>query len=348
MNQIFELAQRVAGTSRETVKGWRNFNAVCCHHNGHKPDTRKRGGIKVSDSTITYRCFNCHYQTSYTIGRSLSYKFRKFLLWGGVSEQELRVLVIDALRDKTAFDDDEHDENAVDLTFTPTPLPPLSRSVEDWLADDIHKYRIPLDRVVKYITERDPGWTCHYMWTPDTSVILDMPHRVILPMTFNGTTLGYAARAVTETKLSKNLKYYNSFSDGAVFGLDRQLLMRQRQAVIVVEGQFDAIAIDGVAIMGSTIGDKQAALVELLGREIIAVPDPDAAGNNFVEAAVSNGWSVAFPSCINNGDDIASAVQKWGRLAVLIDIMSNTEHFATTIRLKAKLRYNRLQGKHER
>ena len=347
MNSIISAALTVSNSSRETVKGWRNFNAVCCHHRGHRPDRRKRGGLKITGDVVTYKCFNCHFQASYREGRSLGYKFRKFLTWGGISEQELRVLVLDAMRYGQALDEvDDYfeDDEEVDLTFVPTPLPPRTRPIEDWLADTTHKYRPLLAQAVKYITERDPGWTCNYMWTPDTSVIEDMPSRVILPMTFNEASLGYAARAFKDTRFSKHLKYYNSFSDGSVFAIDRQLKFWGRRSVLVFEGQFDAIACDGIAIMGSTISAKQAALIEMLHREIIVVPDPDRAGNDLVEQAVELGWSVAFPRCLNTGDDINTAVQKWGRLAVLVDIMSNTEHFAAKIRLKAKLRLNSLKG----
>ena len=83
------------------TSGWVSFNAPCCVHNGETADTRGRGGLVFNpDGGTSYHCFNCNFTANYTPGRHLNYKFRKLLSWLGASENDVRRLVIDAIRVK--------------------------------------------------------------------------------------------------------------------------------------------------------------------------------------------------------------------------------------------------------
>ena len=84
---------------KRSQTGWISFNAPCCVHNGESADTRGRGGIVMNpDGGVSYHCFNCNFKANYTPGRHLNYKFRKLLSWLGASENEVKRLVIDAIR----------------------------------------------------------------------------------------------------------------------------------------------------------------------------------------------------------------------------------------------------------
>jgi hypothetical protein len=63
--------------------------------------------------------------------------------------------------------------------------------------------------------------------------------------------VGYTARAINDAKP----KYISEQQPGYVFNLDRQ--HNNREFVIVCEGPFDAISIDGCALLGAEIKDSQ-------------------------------------------------------------------------------------------
>ena len=105
---------------------------------------------------------------------------------------------------------------------------------------------------------------------------------------------------------------------------------------ILVEGQVDAIHVDGCAIGGSEINEQQALLLNKLQKQIIVVPDRDKSGSKLVEQAIDYGWSVSMPEWSQEIIDVGDAVSKYGRLYVLYSIVSASEDSALKIKLRAK------------
>jgi DNA primase len=108
--------------------------------------------------------------------------------------------------------------------------------------------------------------------------------------------------------------------------------------VIVTEGVFDALSINGVAVLHADINDAQARVVRSLEREVIVVPDQDLPGMRLVERAVELGWSVSMPEWPSGVKDVNDAVICMGRLATLLTIMQHKE----TSRIKIELRKKQL------
>ena len=121
-----------------------------------------------------------------------------------------------------------------------------------------------------------------------------------------------------------------------MFGTDLQ--RNNWQAVIVVEGVFDALSINGVAVLHADINDAQTRLVRSLEREVVVVPDQDVPGMRLVERAVELGWSVSMPEWPDGVKDVNDAVICMGRLATLLTIMRYKE----TSRIKIELRKKQL------
>ena len=128
---MFDILSIIPGKKKRTQSGWHSFNAVCCHHRGHKADKRGRGGIHVDGDNWSMHCFNCGFKTNYTPGRHLSYKFRKFLRWLGATEQEIRRLTIEAIRVKELVAPDQEIEPAEEVTFDPRSLPQEAKSITE-------------------------------------------------------------------------------------------------------------------------------------------------------------------------------------------------------------------------
>jgi DNA primase len=125
-----------------------------------------------------------------------------------------------------------------------------------------------------------------------------------------------------------------------VFGTDWQ--QENWNYVIVVEGIFDALCIDGVAVMHNDISDAQARMIRNLGKEVIVVPDQDQAGIDLIDRAVELGWSVSMPDWPSGIKDVNDAVIEYGKLATLLTIMQARETSKIKIELKKKQLVKRL------
>jgi DNA primase len=153
-------------------------------------------------------------------------------------------------------------------------------------------------------------------------------HRIIVPFTHRGELVGYSARFLDDRKP----KYIHNIPHGYVFGSDLQ--KPNWEHVIICEGVFDALVINGLSVLHNDITTDQARLISSLRKNVIVVPDVDQAGMSLVDRAMQYGWSVSFPEWEKGVKDISDAVKKYGRLNTLITIINSTE----TSQLKIKLR----------
>jgi hypothetical protein len=120
------------------------------------------------------------------------------------------------------------------------------------------------------------------------------------------------------------------FSPGLCHNLENHLL--------VVEGEFDALAVDGVAVLHNDISPKQAQLIADLDVEPIVVPDKDRSGTKLAERAIELGWSVAFPDWDNGIKDCADASKAYGRVVTLNSIIQSRQD--NPLKIKIMLRKN--------
>ena len=318
---------------KRTPSSWISFNAPCCVHNGEGTDTRKRGGIKVSGGNVSYHCFNCGYKTSYQQGRKVTGKFRKWLGWMGVADDVVRKLVIEALR----YEDENDAQPPVPkISFQKKQFPKDTHRLDYWLEQYVEgnlslDQKNKLDQLITYLKKRgiEPDWYDFFYSTDETG---DFHRRVVIPFYWHGDLVGYTGR-LFDTR-NKEVKYWTVTQPGYVFNLDAQTW--QRKYVIVTEGPFDAIGIDGVSILGSEINNKQRELIQGLNRTVIVVPDRDQAGSKLIDQAIEFNWGVSFPIWEDHIKDTAQAVKEYGRLYTLRSIITGTETNSVKIKLKSK------------
>ena len=108
----------------------------------------------------------------------------------------------------------------------------------------------------------------------------------------------------------------------------------------IQDGVFDALSINGLALLHADISDAQARLIRSLGKQVIVVPDQDAAGMKVVDRAIELGWSVSMPEWVDC-KDVNDAVKKYGKLATLLTIMQARE----TSKIKIEIRRKQLVKK---
>jgi len=300
--------------AKSSPSGWTSFNAPCCHHRGHSRDTRKRGGVRYNEGVV-YNCFNCKFTASWSPGRPISNKFRNLCKWLGASDDDIKELIFEAL--KTESPEYKPENFKPTVTFTPKDLPEGALSISEWLDVDLdHDLEQKLADVVQYIVDRGHDPTDgNFYWSP----VVGYDNRVIVPFRYQGQIVGNTARKVTDGKP----KYLSDQHPHFVFNVDAQ--HEDQKYVFVCEGPFDAMSIGGVGLLTNDVAEQQSRIINSLGHEIIVIPDQDEAGLNLIDRAIELDWAVAFPNWDSDIKDVADAVQKYGKLFVMVDAIKTAQ-----------------------
>lgn len=309
------LLQFLPSKRKQTPSGWISFNAPCCQ------DKRQRGGFIINGGdAVSYHCFNCGFKASWQPGRTISQKMNKLMRDLNMPDDVISQLRLEALR---LNENSNATVRQVIPTFEARALPPDTKPINEWL-DDMPEKLVP---VLEYIAQRKLYLDYYnFHWTPK----IGFSNRLIVPFYKNDVCVGYTARAINDVKP----KYISEQQPGYVFNLDAQ--NNDREFVIVCEGPFDAISIDGCALLGAEIKDSQNWLLKQLGKEIVLVPDKDHEGPRTVEQAIEYGWSVSMPEWPEGVKDVNDAYIKLGRLATLWMIIASKESSSLKIQLRAK------------
>jgi len=317
------LLQYLPGKRKHTPSGWISFNAVCCD------DKRQRGGFIINGGdAVSYHCFNCGFKCSWQPGRHISQKMNQFMRDLSMPDDIISQLRLEALK----LDQNNTAEvRSIIPKFDIRALPMDSQLITELLDNPPEKLIPVLEYMVnrKIYPEDFP-----FYWTPKVG----FSNRLIIPFLFNNEIVGWTARTIGDA----TPKYLSEQQPGYVFNLDNQKDIRE--FVIVSEGPFDALSIDGCALLGAEIKDSQNWLLKQLGKELVLVPDRDHEGPKTVEQAIELDWSVSMPEWPEDVKDINDAVVKLGKLATLWLIVSAKESNALKIRLRAKTWF---KDKHE-
>lgn len=318
--------------AKSSPSGWTSFNAPCCHNRGHKPDKRKRAGVRF-DTGFVYNCFNCKFTASWQPGRPIGEKLKSLCKWLGAGEDDIKELIFEAL--KTESPEYEAKESSPSVTFVPKSLPEGALPISEWLDVELDlNLETALAYVVEYVVNRGFNPTTdNFYWTP----VQGMENRVILPFRYQGRVVGYTARKVTPGKP----KYLSDQHPHFVYNVDAQ--PDEQRYVFVCEGPFDALSIGGVALLTNNIADQQARIINALGKEVIVIPDQDVAGLELINKAAEYNWSVAFPNWEEDVKDVADAVDKYGKLFVLVDAIKTAVNNPIKIDIARRNLKNKLE-----
>jgi hypothetical protein len=316
---MIDVISFLPGKRKQTSSGWISFNAPCCEHNGESRDRRQRGGMKSSDQGWSYHCFNCGYTASFVIGRNLTFKARKLLQWMNVPQEEIERINLESLKHKSIeglLGERQVIANQLqNITFEDRLLPADTQPLNETATEYLQHRRIPTDYPFLYKTMPRPG--------------------IVIPFTHDNQVVGHTTRFLDD----RTPKYIQDIPHGYVFGTDLQ--KSNWQSVLVMEGVFDALSINGLAVLHAEINDAQVRLIRSLGRDVIVIPDQDEAGIKLVDRAVELGWSVSMPDWPADVKDVNDAVVRWGRLATLITILQARE----TSRVKIEIRKKQIAKK---
>ena len=318
------LLSYLPGKRKTTPSGWIGFNAVCCD------DKRQRGGFIVNGGdAVSYHCFNCGFKCSWQPGRHISQKMNKFMRDLNIPDDIISQLRLEALK----LDDNNTAEiRSIIPKFDVRALPIDAKSFSEWqtflkLTDDDYQVPQAFYNVVEYLAARKIDPLAYPFYHTNK---VGFNNRIIIPFLYKGEIVGWTARAINDAQP----KYLSEQQPGFVFNIDNQ--QDGREFVIVSEGPFDALSINGCALLGAEIKDSQNWLLKQLGKELVLVPDKDHEGPKTVDRAIELGWSVSMPDWPQGVKDINDAVIKLGRLAALWLIVNSKESNSLKIQLRAK------------
>jgi hypothetical protein len=301
--------------AKHSPSGWTSFNAPCCQHRGHSPDTRKRGGIRFDGNSVVYNCFNCKFTTGWQPGAPFGEKIKTLARWLGAGEDIIKEMVFEAL--KTEGEDYQPEDHQPKIEFTDKDLPEGALPLIEWLNADLDsENETHLANVIQYVIDRgyDPVQEDFY-WSPSPGYT----DRIIIPFRWQNRIVGNTARKVRDGKP----KYLSDQHPNFVFNFDNQ--HEKQKYVLVCEGPFDAMAVGGVALLTNDISEQQSRIINSLGAEVIVIPDQDKAGLQLIKRAAELDWAVAFPNWDLDVKDCADAVKRYGKIFVVIDAIESAQ-----------------------
>lgn len=317
---MFDILSILPGKKKQTSSGWTSFNAICCTHFGHRQDKRMRGGIKFDGNNWSMHCFNCQFKCNFVLGRSITIKTQNLLVWCGIDVQQVKRWSLESLQQKDLIDFTQPKKLKVKIKFNDHTLPD----------GEIVDSNNPLHKVyVEYLQGRKIDSNSYpFLITPNETG--RMANRVIVPYTYNNKIVGHTSRFLD----NKIPKYINEQQPGYVFNIDIQ--KPEWQVCIVTEGIFDALSIDGVALMHNDISSDQALLLSTLNKKLILVPDRDKTGLALCDKALELGYSVSLPNWDDDVKDVNDAVIKYGKLPTLLSILQCATNSKIKIEMKRK------------
>jgi hypothetical protein len=328
-NTIQDFASLVLPAKRKKApNGWITFNCPVCS------DKRMRGGMLFgSNGECSYHCFNCPHKAYYKPGYTLSYSFRKLFTALGVDDNEIRRLVLEAIRVQSIVAPEVVAEakEKQEIKFTARQLPLESQSfmaLAEFYTIADKSFPDEFNQAVKTAYDRKVDLRNYdFYWSSNKS----LRHKLIIPFYWKNDLIGYSLRALDDQKP----KYINFVDTGYVFNVNKQ--QADWQFVIVTEGVFDALSLDCVALLHNEVSEQQADIIDSLGKQVIVVPHFDKAGDRLIDEALKYNWNVSFPIWRETCKDINEAVIKYGKLFVMKTILDAVETSKLKIELRKKL-----------
>lgn len=321
---------------RQTAKGWILFDAVCCHHRGHSKDTRSRGNMLMADDgSIVVNCYNCGFKARYK-GSHIGQNFQLWLSYLNVPREKIQEAKLQLLSMK--INGEFPDETVMPIFYTedfkevslPENALPIDAIIDDYSSDD------NFNQCINYLKSRGEsvfnGWDYH--WSNVSK--WDLNKRIIIPFRHKGKIVGWTARYAGKPPTGTP-RYYNSdIPTGYLFNADA-MVKYKRKFIIIVEGPFDAIAIDGVAALGSEMSKSQIMWLNSIDKEKIVLPDRQRKNQNLIDIALENEWAVSFPNWEENIKDASDAQLRYGQIYTLASVIKSKTNSRLQIEIKRKM-----------
>jgi len=335
------IAQNI-GPLKGTPSGWQKRNCMLCHHRGHSPDKRERFGILYVDGGVTINCFNCGFGTGWRPQSLLGDKMVFFLTTLGVPESDVKRLKFEAFREATnqKISDEVKLKGNVTSKWTEIEFLKECYSMRFWLEQECEDRDFL--QVLDYANKRGFLDIDKMYWTPcKENRERKFNRRIIMPYYYRDKIVGFTGRLATDNAKKGVPKYIQEMPISYIYGVDAQHDYNKKY-IIITEGIIDAIITDGIGTLHNNINPDQVSIINSLPGQKILCPDRDKDGDDLIEIALENKWSVAFPQWGRNEKgkpvkDAGEAAEKYGQLLTIKSIIDTRESNSYNIRIKRKM-----------
>lgn len=302
-------------------KGWQAVQCKVC--NDH---TRKglRGAFLFNNDIVVYKCWNCGHMTKYDAieHEYMPKKMIKVLDAFGIPSDEWQQVILTS----TAYQNGSKKRDRKSNEIGYKNIEPKEMNMPDFFY--FLKDALPTDEIAKearkyLINERKvdpdnyPFMLANRAKNPKLHKWLG---RIIMPIYKNKRLIYYIGRALYNA--TKKYETPATPKEKILFGFEH-LFNHIEAPLLVVEGWFDAYAINGIATLGNIITPYQAQWLNRSNREKIYIPDKFGDGKHAAEQALKFGWNISTPDIGSNCKDMNDAVKKYGKMYVIKSIIEN-------------------------
>lgn len=298
----------------------KGFNTVKCKLKNCL-DYKDRGGFKFENGNIIYSCFNCstilvHNESQFNISKPFRNLLNSFNISNEEINEELGRSFIKNKSDNSLTLIKNREDKKRYYQVKEISLPNNSYLLSEASADDPWK-----TIAEQYLELRGLKTDDHnYYLSSDP----DYRDRLIIPFYKRGKLIYWQARSfidgVKQRYLNPPVNSENNDKSIIIFNVD-ELDKYDNKILFVVEGVFDAIPINGIALLGSTITEQQMEMLMSSKRELVFVIDKDKNGFKLGNKVLDVGWKITLLS--GNYKDVSEAVGSFGKLWVTKNLIEN-------------------------
>src|SRR5690606_27069763 len=101
---------------------------------------------------------------------------------------------------------------------------------------------------------------------------------------WDGKIVGWTSRATFTT----HWRYFTEVQPHYLF--NTEVLDNDWKYVIIVEGPFDALAVNGISALGGSLTPEQCKWINQSGKTPIVLPDLEKKGESLIDIALREGW----------------------------------------------------------
>lgn len=320
---LTDLIQEKIFLSGENDRGFRTVKCAVCN------DYQERGGFKFDGDSVGYSCWNCSERFRYEEGTGkFSRNCRSILEAFGITREELQQVSSSIFFNRGNKSDSEITVKSVTKLKLNTPEVALPERCFRIGHDDHLEIQLPL---VQYLLDRkiDP-----FLYDFRFSLKSEYLRRVIIPFTRDGKIIYWQARAIDDDVKRRYLNC-SMARDAVMYGYD-ELSRYDDAPLFITEGVFDAIPLNGVCLLGSTLNQSKFEILKRSRRRKIFVFDKDTSGGALGKTVIEHGWEITHVD--DRVNDVNDSIIQLGLPYTIYSLIQN----ATTSVTQTEKKFSRL------
>lgn len=288
------------------VNVWHSVKCEICHD--HSP----RCGFRYDGTYTKMNCFNCHSSFAYEEHTgNFSRKAKNALAAFGITEADIQEISAGLFFNQSQKADKDITLESMRQVSLITPEIKFPARTMQLGSDGYDAMQEP---IIEYLLSRKVDPLNFYF-------SLDPKHlrRAIIPFWRDTKLIFWQSRSIDNDVKQRYINPAVS-KEAVIFGYNN-LFSYSDAPLFVTEGVFDALSIDGICILGSSLNPAKIELLKKSKRRVIFVIDRDKSGSDLGSAVIANGWELTFVD--PNVEDVNKSIVKYGKIYTVHTLMKN-------------------------